>query len=51
METKKNTEEQNEYSIEECKEIIADLIERINNKKFLNFMCDLLISFKNKWGI
>lgn len=33
------------------KQEIIELLNSINDAKFLDFLCDLIISFKRKWGI
>lgn len=33
------------------KKEIIELLDGINDVKFLDFLCDLLVSFKRKWGI
>ena len=36
---------------EEYKEKIIEMVNRIENVRYLKFIYDLLISFKKKWGI
>ena len=36
---------------EEYREKIIDIVNRIENARYLKFIYDLLISFKKKWGI
>ena len=36
---------------EECREKIIEIVNRIENARYLKFIYDLLISFKKKWGI
>ena len=36
---------------EEYKEKIIEMVEKIENARYLKFIYDLLISFKKKWGI
>ena len=36
---------------EEYREKIIEMVEKIENVMYLKFIYDLLISFKNKWGI
>lgn len=35
----------------EYKEKIAEMVDKIENVRYLKFIYDLLISFKKKWGI
>lgn len=41
-----NWNEEKEY-----KEKIIEMVEKIENARYLKFIYDLLISFKKKWGI
>ena len=36
---------------EEYREKIIEMVEKIENVRYLKFIYDLLISFKKKWGI
>ena len=36
---------------EEYREKIIDIVNRIENARYLKFIYDLIISFKKKWGI
>ena len=36
---------------EEYREKIIEMVNRIENARYLKFIYDLFISFKNKWGI
>ena len=36
---------------EEYREKIIEMVNRIENERYLKFIYDLLISFKKKWGI
>ena len=36
---------------EEYREKIIEMVNRIENSRYLKFIYDLLISFKKKWGI
>ena len=36
---------------EEYKEKIIEMVNMIENERYLKFIYDLLISFKKKWGI
>ena len=36
---------------EEYREKIIEMVNRIENARYLKFIDDLLISFKEKWGI
>ena len=36
---------------EEYREEIIEMVDRIENARYLKFIYDLLISFKKKWGI
>ena len=36
---------------EEYREKIIEMVNEIENARYLKFIHDLLISFKNKWGI
>ena len=36
---------------EEYREKIIEMINKIENGKYIKFIYDLLISFKKKWGI
>jgi len=33
------------------KQKIIEMVEKINNQKFLKFLYEMLISFQKKWGI
>ena len=33
------------------KKEIIELLDGINDVKFLDFLCELIVSFKRKWGI
>lgn len=35
----------------EYKEKIIEMVQKIDNSRYLEFIYDLLISFKKKWGI
>lgn len=35
----------------EYKEKIIELVEKINNEKFIKFLYEMLLSFQKKWGI
>lgn len=35
----------------EYKEKIVEMVDKIENVRYLKFIYDLLISFKKKWGI
>lgn len=37
-------------AMDKKQEIIA-LLDSINDAKFLDFLCELIVSFKRKWGI
>ena len=41
-----NWNEEKEY-----KEKIAEMVDKIENARYLKFIYDLLVSFKKKWGI
>ena len=36
---------------EEYRKKIIEMVDRIENARYLKFIYDLLISFKKKWGI
>ena len=36
---------------EEYREKIIEMVDRIENARYLKFIYDLIISFKKKWGI
>lgn len=36
---------------EEYRKKIVEMVNRIENERYLKFIYDLLISFKKKWGI
>ena len=36
---------------EEYREKIIEMVEKIENVRYLKFIYDLIISFKKKWGI
>ena len=36
---------------EEYREKIIEMVDRIENARYLKFIYDFLISFKKKWGI
>ena len=36
---------------QEYREKIIEMVNRIENERYLKFIYDLLISFKKKWGI
>ena len=36
---------------EEYREKIIEMVKKIENVRYLKFIYDLFISFKNKWGI
>ena len=36
---------------QEYREKIIEMVDRIENARYLKFIYDLLISFKKKWGI
>jgi len=38
-------------SNEEYRQIIIETVNNCNNKRFLKFLYELIISFKKKWGI
>lgn len=38
-------------AMEDYRKEIIDIIEKIDNQTYLRFIYNLLISFKNKWGI
>ena len=37
--------------IDETQRLIIEIVNKITNEKYLNFLYDLLNSFKKKWGI
>ena len=40
-----------DYEKEEYREKIIEMVDRIENARYLKFIYDLIISFKKKWGI
>lgn len=48
---KKNIHMEGKNSMDYKKKIIIELIEKINEESILEFIYDILSSFKERWGI